>query len=100
MNGLQKIILKRLDEERDEELPALDWFIVKPGLKMTIFYEVVVYLFGMTGPIGHLVRGSISCSCTTDMCVKFEGCLFCHDDDVWVVARYKMLPQNLLLMSQ
>jgi hypothetical protein len=37
MNGLQKIILKRLDEERDEELPTLDWFIVKPGLSMTVF---------------------------------------------------------------
>jgi hypothetical protein len=37
MSGVQKIILKRLEEERDEELPTLDWFIVKPSLSMTIF---------------------------------------------------------------
>jgi len=37
MSGLQKIILMRLEEERDEELPTLDWFIVKPGLSMTVF---------------------------------------------------------------
>jgi len=59
-----------------------------------------VYFFGMTGPVSQLVRGSKSCGYTTDMGVKFEGCLFCHDDDVGVVARFKMLLQNLLLMSQ
>jgi hypothetical protein len=37
MSGVQKIILVRLEEERDEDLPTLDWFIVKPGLSMTIF---------------------------------------------------------------
>jgi phenylalanine-4-hydroxylase len=37
MSGVQKIILKRLEEERDEELPTLYWFIVKPGLLMTVF---------------------------------------------------------------
>jgi hypothetical protein len=36
MSGVQKLILKRLEDERDEELPTLDWFIVKPGLS-TIF---------------------------------------------------------------
>jgi len=36
-SGVQKIILRRLEEERDEELPTLDWFIVKPGLLMTVF---------------------------------------------------------------
>ena len=37
MSGVQKIILKRLEEERDEDFPTLNWFIVKPGLLMTIF---------------------------------------------------------------
>lgn len=59
-----------------------------------------MYLFGMTGPVGQFVRGTKSCSYTTDMCVKFEGYLFCHDGDVLVVARFKMLLQNVLLMSQ
>jgi hypothetical protein len=36
-SGVQKIILKRLEEEEDKELPTLEWFIVKPGLLMTIF---------------------------------------------------------------
>jgi hypothetical protein len=36
-SGVQKIILRRLVEERDEELPTLDWFIIKPGLLMTVF---------------------------------------------------------------
>jgi len=37
MSGVQKIILTGLEEERDEELPTLDWFIVNPGLSMTVF---------------------------------------------------------------
>ena len=63
---------------------------------------MVVYLFGMTRPVGQLVRGSRSCSWTTDMCIKFEVCLFSHDDDddVGVVARFKMLLQIILPMSQ
>lgn len=97
MSGVQKIILKRLEEERDEELPTVDWFVVKPGLSMTIF---VVYLFGIMGPVSQLVRGSKSCSYTTDMCVEFEGCLFFHDDDVEVVAKFKMLLQIFLCHSE
>jgi hypothetical protein len=34
---MQIIMLKRLGEERNEELPALDWFIIKPGLSMAVF---------------------------------------------------------------
>jgi hypothetical protein len=36
---VQKIILERPEEERGEELPTLDWFIVKPGISMTIFKQ-------------------------------------------------------------
>ena len=54
-----------------------------------------MYFFGMTGPVGQLVRGSESCSYTTDMGVKFEGCLFCHDDDVGVVCQIQNVATKL-----
>jgi hypothetical protein len=61
---------------------------------------VAVYLAGMTGPIGQLVEGSESPTYCTDMCINFERCLFCYDNDMGVVAKFKMLLQNIPLMSQ
>lgn len=50
--------------------------------------------------MGQLVRVSIGSSYTTEMCVNLKGWLLCHDNDVGVVTKFKMLLQNLLLMTQ